>query len=730
MLVYLLAFGVWLHVFAWGSGISWLLAPRRWRRFWPLFALTAGLTFQSLVVWGGALADLRGTNAYVFWAELLPAVVLGWALFRTGGRRFGRELLGSWSVLAVSILVLLVLAVPYANYYRHNGLTTASLGSCDAADYAGGARALMEFARSDRTGFLGLTEVTRVMSIDHFFDFYLRSMHFTPCALVALNGTVFHCATYQIIGLMAALFLASAVPLVFLIARTLVGQGALPSLGVAVLFGFSPVNWYAVYQTAMAHLLAAQAIALLTWTAWMMWKHGLAKNGWGYAGLLALAYALLIGSYSFIVVICLIPALGFAGGIAVCTGQWRRFFRWLLWTLLPLGAVSVVFYLRVASIAERFAILKQYDLGWSIPYLWPDAWLGVVKNALLEPVAEPFHSVGIGLIGAALVWTFVGFGKGRGALLFRAGCLAVPAILGSLYLFFQGMHWGADANRSYNAYKLFCVFYPGILPCLCLWVALAYRRVFERILFWTLLALLVFGVARADQKFLAAMKNPPHLVERELMAVQSIEGISRVESLNMMIPDMWSRLWANALLLKKPQYFATHTYEGRMNTPLRGDWDLNGGVIDLNLPHGRSMEVNSNYSLAHVTCAYFVRVRLAEGWHDPERLRHPRTINWVWSKGNATIEIFNPHPTPLKASLHFELRSARPRDLSFWFNQQKLSETNLVNEIKRIDIGEITLAPGKNCIELHSKIPAAAPDPNDQRSLGFALYVFSANVKE
>ncbi|HEY9154597.1 MAG TPA: hypothetical protein VIM69_05675, partial [Opitutaceae bacterium] len=549
--------------------------------------------------------------------------------------------------------------------------------------------------------------------------------------LIALNGSIFHCATYEIIGLMVAFFLSATIPIVFLIARSLVGLRPWPSLGIALLFGFSPINWYAVYQTAMAHLLAAQAIGLLTWAAWSMWKHGSTFRGcYVYSALLAIAYALMIGSYSFILVVCLVPAIGFAGGIGVCTNQWRRFLRWLLWILIPLGIVSGVFFLRVASIVERFAILKQYDLGWKIPYLGPDAWLGVVKNALLEPIIEPYHSIAIALLIGALIVSFVRYKTGRGALLYKAGCLAVPALLGSLYLYVQGPNWGESANRSYNAYKLFCIFYPGILPALCVWTVLAYRGKVERALCWVLTALLAFGVARADLKFKVAMKNPPHLVERELIALQSVEKMPEVASVNMMIPDMWSRLWANELLLEKPQYFATHTYEGRINTPLRGDWDLNGGVINLTLPKNGSIAINSNYSLANVRSPYFLRATLGEGWHDPERLRRPRTIHWVWSKGNASIELTNPHPSTLKVSLHFEVRSVRRRDLSFWFNGQKLAEIDLEKELRKIDLPDVTLLPGKNAIELRSKLPPVAPDENDRRPLGFALYSFSADAKE
>ena len=81
-------------------------------------------------------------------------------------------------------------------------LTTNSLGSCDAADYAAGARVLQEFAHGDRGGFLGLTEVVKVASVDNFYDFWLRLNHFTPSALIALNDAVFGLEPYQVTGLL------------------------------------------------------------------------------------------------------------------------------------------------------------------------------------------------------------------------------------------------------------------------------------------------------------------------------------------------------------------------------------------------------------------------------------------------------------------------------------------------------------------------------------------------
>jgi hypothetical protein len=121
------------------------------------------------------------------------------------------------------------------------GLTSISLGSCDAADYAAGARVLKEFSRADRGGFLGLVEVVGVLSVDSFPEYWLRLNHFTPSALVALNGSVFAREPHELVSLMTAVYLAGAVPGVFWAGRAILGYSGGVSVLIAALFGVSPI---------------------------------------------------------------------------------------------------------------------------------------------------------------------------------------------------------------------------------------------------------------------------------------------------------------------------------------------------------------------------------------------------------------------------------------------------------------------------------------------------------
>ena len=169
MLVYAVAFGILAHTFLWGAGLALGLMPRRWRGFWPAFALPAGFALQNAVVWCGAYADLDGTQSYALPCELIPIIFLIAGILRrrypplgssTRPLHLGREALRWWGVAALAAAVLAILAYPLTQAAK--GLTTISYGSCDAADYAAGARVLQSFAHNDRTGFLGLTEVVQI----------------------------------------------------------------------------------------------------------------------------------------------------------------------------------------------------------------------------------------------------------------------------------------------------------------------------------------------------------------------------------------------------------------------------------------------------------------------------------------------------------------------------------------------------------------------------------------
>jgi hypothetical protein len=720
MIHFVVAFALLLHVLFWGAGAAMLAMPRPWRRFWPVLVVPAGLALQSAVVWGGAQAGLPGTQSYAWASELLPAFLLAIGLRRLGIRRVVTDF-GRFGVVWAAVggcLALQVLPVALAS----RGLTTLSLGSCDAADYAAGARVLREFASSSREGFLGLTEVVRVQSVDNFFDYWTRLNHFTPSALVALNGVILDCAPHELLTLLTMTLLAGTLPVVFWASRAVVGYSGGVSVIVAGLYGISPILWYAVAHVAPGQLLAAPAVALLTWSGVALWRGRLTwRRGASHAAVLAIGYWLILGSYNFFLLVCLVPAVAYAGGLALWRRSWARFGRWLAVMLAPLAGCAVVFFERVAGLAERFTLLQTYDFGWPVPALTAEGWLGMVRGPDLA--AWDFFGLRWVLtvvVVGLLAWAVLRAAQQRARGLWLVAAITVPIVMAYLYLEARAAERGT--NASYDAYKLFAVFYPLLLPAFCWWVTLRRsRRLHEWLLVCGVAAVVVAFNLAACGMFISKMSRPPLLVDGDLRQLRRIEAMADVTSVNLRVPDMWSRLWANAFLLRKEQFFPTHTYEGRLNTPLRGQWDLEGGRVAVHLPGDARREITPRMAIVDTRAPGFLRIDPDEGWHAEEF--DPRSgERWQWSKGQATLRVHNPQDRVVAVTCVLDGWSAERRSVTLGRSGTPAGAAVTVETQRgRVTFPDVELPPGDSTLVLTIS-PPPVPSPGDTRVLGVCVF--------
>ncbi len=723
MIHFVVAFAVLAHVLWWGVGLAMVAMPWSWRRFWPVLVVPAGLALQSAVVWVGAHTTLAGTNAYAWASEAVPAGLLAVALRRMVWRAAWVDVQRMGLVWMASAGVLVLLVVPLA--WASKGLTTMSLASCDAGDYAAGARVLQEFASTERGGFLGLTEVVRVQTVDNFFDYWTRLNHFTPSALIAFNGSVLGCAPHELTSLLTMVLLAGSLPVVFWMARALIGFSAGPSVAMATLYGLSPLTWYAVGHVAPGQLLAAMAVALITWAGVALWRGRVSwARGAQFAGVLAVGYWLLLGSYNFFVVLCLVSAVTYAGGLALWRGEWARLGRWSALMLAPLAACAGVFFGRVAGLVERFHLLQAYDFGWKIPALTPEGWLGLVSG----PELEAWHWGGVRWVLAAVVaglltWAAVRAWQRRRRKGWTALVVTLPVLAGYGFLQWRGAQ--AGTNASYDAFKLFAVFYPVTLPAFCWWVSLRWSGLIREWFLVTVVAgVVVLGNVIGTGMVAWRLAQAPLIVDGSLRELRKIEAMPDVASVNVLLPDMWSRLWANALLLKKPQYFLTDTYEGRWHTALKGEWDLEGGFIMVKPTEGARREVGARAAIVDTRGADFVRVTLGDGWNGEESDARTR---WVWTKGEATLRVENPHAWPVRATVTLEGWSLGGRDLMLVVVGAEGGGVggarNLGAQRVKTVFPEIVVPPGGGTVVLRSVQPwMAAGTGGEARALGVCVF--------
>jgi hypothetical protein len=224
--------------------------------------------------------------------------------------------------------------------------------------------------------------------------------------------------------------------------------------------------------------------------------------------------------------------------------------------------------------------------------------------------------------------------------------------------------------------------------------------------------------------FMWKMSRPPLIVDGELRQLRKVEAMTDVKSVNMLVPDMWSRLWANSFLLRKEQYFPTHTYEGRRSTPLRGEWDLEGGLIAIELPDGARREISRRFALVDTRHPAFVRAEFGDGWHPAEI--DPRTRErWQWSKGEATFRFDNPHDYPLTINCRLDGWSPIERRISFVRQGGEPRPILRLGE-KRVtaSLPVLGVPPGKSVLVLQTNEPPFTA-PGDPRPLGISVFRFT-----
>ena len=727
---YLIAGGLILHTCFWGLGAAWLVLPWRWRRWWWALAPGLGLALQSAVVWAGANAGLPGTSAYAWWSELLP---LGLAVLACARRGFrSSRLLGSGLIRPPAVLLAGIIVVggwfllsPMAASGR--GVTSSSLGSCDQADYAAGARVLAEFSRHDRTGMLGLTEVTHIGSTEYFFDFWLRLNHFTPSALIAHNSVIFGLQAYRLVSVTAVVLLLLNVPMVYLLSRVAAGLKPAAALFVAALYALSPLSAYAVHQGALGQLLAAQGIGLLVVTSAIIFREaGHPRRLWPLGLVMLAAFWLLAGSYNFILVICLAQAIPWVLGRAFVRPRSQAIMGFGLTTLAALVLCAGLFWPRFSGIIERFQLFADHDYGWSVPLIGWDGWLGLVSDVYLEPNPAAWRwPVMIVLAAGWTGWLIMAWRRQRSQAL-AAAALVLPVAAGWTIL-----AWGSltRANASYDAFKLLSVFYPGLLAGLCGGLVLGGKSLRARGSLGFMVLILGLNLIRADE-FRRKMSSPPLRVERHIVALGWIESMPKVTSVNVRIGMYWARLWADAFLLRTPHYFAQPTYEGRNVTPLRGEWDLIHTMLWV-LPAAHSDEIDldldQNFQLVRSAAVKAVRAEFGPGWNASERFG---TDQWRWTSGTGQILLTSTETRPITVSLRLKVEGLRNGDkLELGWNGRLVQEAGVSRLVGWTDPVELTLPPGRSVLTLQpGKMNGRSP-AEDPRHLGIGLHQMKLRLR-
>jgi hypothetical protein len=193
----------------------------------------------------------------------------------------------------------------------------------------------------------------------------------------------------------------------------------------------------------------------------------------------------------------------------------------------------------------------------------------------------------------------------------------------------------------------------------------------------------------------------------------------------MLVENYWARLWANAFLLKKPQYFLTHTYEGRLNTALKGEWNLSDSFLQQIPLHAEDrIVINARFHAERVAAPGFVQASFAEGWYREEAGNGRR---WRWSNGQGQITLTNPANVPVHATLRLEVRGLSPRHMELRQEQLVVAACDLDGTYQNVTVNDLLIPPGRSSLGLVSEA-STGTGATDSRPLAVALYGFELHT--
>ena len=142
---------------------------------------------------------------------------------------------------------------------------------------------------------------------------------------------------------------------------------------------------------------------------------------------------------------------------------------------------------------------------------------------------------------------------------------------------------------------------------------------------------------------------------------------------------------------------------------------------------GARREITRRLALVETKGADFLRVTLGDGWNGEESDAKAGT-RWVWTKGDATLRIENPHAWPLRVRCTLDGWSLGARDLTLAVAGEggsvgrEAESRNLSAQRVRTEFPEIVVPAGGATVSLKSVQPWMSVGAGDARALGVCVF--------
>ncbi len=540
------------------------------------------------------------------------------------------------STVCSALLGALLITSPIAFSDRSDSyLATVSLGSCDAPDYALGARLIMEKSRPLEGGFWAQSNVHQLGEMD-LWTYWTRLNHFGPAAVFAFTSSTFKLPLWGIESAVCCAWAVATASVTLTLARAIFRVGLLQANLIGLHFLISPLALYAVFHVAAGQLVGTLASSTLLLFGFHLAGQTRYKPTWRHIFIGALVGWLMISSYAFMLPAVACIMLVATGLYCIRVRSWIPIANTLIWLVASLILAAVAAPGRSLGLIQGMHFFGGGAFGWQIPDIPISTILGLTPGALLLPAPT---AIGLPVMALTVLLTLLSI-YARWKVSQISFAVALSALVA--FLFARQLLSLLDPSDSglgsYKLYKLASVLLPLLLTSLvCLGPSDDRRN-------WILTVshgvLLIFIILYSSVPFWNAVSRAPLHAGGELQKLSVLEKDARIDGVNIVATHPWDRIWASSLLAEKKQYFADDSYITRGVVPLRGTWMLEDSTAGIYSPS--TIRIGDRLIVRPVNEKSEVRIFFDNGWYP-----HEGTHRWAGADGTDfgfTLECTNPQP--------------------------------------------------------------------------------------
>lgn len=548
-----------------GLPLAICLLPRHLRRLAIPLAPTFAYSYIVFVCFHIFRTNIGGTDLFATYVVVPPVCVL-LALAWYGRREIG-TLFSQHAMLMVG-MAWLSFAVLSTFYLLAGGRAVSlTILNADLQELAAIARYMQEFPRDTTVGFMAPPN-----------NFVVQSDYvwFGASMLSAVMSSLLRSEPYRLQSLVLVVVASQACSFVYAIARENLSFNRATSVAVGVVYAFSPVVAYMVWQSFGGQIISTTLmLGIVYLVSDAQTRPAEARVQFSYFPAVLLLLCGMFVTYHFMVPIVAVLLCFYIAVVAALERSWPR----LLYGAAPILAAALLAValnpVRVQGALMMFNKLSTGGNGWFIPWLSPDVQLGFAASKLfgyggfslldydLNPRRIPGIVVAVALAAAA-AWCLLRERGQQLRLAFVLG-LAVPVLL--LGFYYAVKETNADGVLgSYRSYKFTSMFLAFTLISLATWFgAQDLRGKRWRALLGASLAAILVAVSALElatvRRYAAAHAFIP---KDELMQIKQIESMDFVSGVDVMDDNGYALYWAHYFLLRKPQAFQSFFYGGRV----------------------------------------------------------------------------------------------------------------------------------------------------------------------